>query len=137
MNWIRLVTLLTLSGILAPRSVGAQPNRAPGASAPDDAAREMKALLSSPDAVAVARLQCATLKPDCPGGAWGLPQLQCFVGSGFAAHREPKPGTDSTSGMDFTQKYSSRLTYGINIPVLSALKKMSSAAKGDGGGKQK
>jgi hypothetical protein len=71
------------------------------------------------------------------GGAWGLPQLQFFVGSGFAVHREPKPGTDSTNGMNFTQKYSSRLTYGINIPVLSALKTVSGAAKGDGGGKQK
>jgi hypothetical protein len=71
------------------------------------------------------------------GGAWGLPQLQFFVGSGFAVHRQPKPGTDSTSGMNFTQKYSSRLTYGLNVPVLSALKKVSGAVKGGGAGKQK
>jgi hypothetical protein len=58
------------------------------------------------------------------GSAWGLPQLQFFVGSGFAVHRQPKAGTDS-SGKNFTQRYSSRLTYGINIPVLSTLKKVS------------
>jgi hypothetical protein len=212
MNSIRFVVLLTLSGILAAHTVGAQENPAPGASAPADAAREMKELLSSPEAVAVARFlnganltcagqipgsfsKCAThlvkhgrtstrdrmpgfglltgvhLSSDVTafelraepleavgqqatfddegtylwdvtgdnflvGGAWGLPQLQFFVGSGFAVHREPKPGTDSTDGMNFTRKYSSRLTYGINIPVLSALKTMSGAAKGDGGGKQ-
>lgn len=63
------------------------------------------------------------------GGAWGLPQLQFFVGSGFATHRELKAGSDPANGSNYTQKYSSRLTYGINIPVLSALKKVGHSVK--------
>jgi hypothetical protein len=58
------------------------------------------------------------------GGAWGIPQLQFFVGSGFANQRVPRAGANPASGDNFEQRYASRLTYGINVPVFSALKKL-------------
>lgn len=58
------------------------------------------------------------------GGAWGIPQLQFFVGSGFAATRVLQPGKDPQNGASYIQKYSSRLTYGINVPVFTAIKKV-------------
>lgn len=66
------------------------------------------------------------------GGSWGIPQLQFFVGSAFAAHRVPIQGTTGTNrsgGQNFEQRYGSRLSYGINVPVLSVLKKLTGAAK--------
>lgn len=65
------------------------------------------------------------------GGTWGIPQLQFFVGSAFANHRYLPPGADPSNGASYKQRYSSRLTYGINIPVVSAIKKLTSK-KDDG-----
>ena len=58
------------------------------------------------------------------GGAFGLPQIQVFVGSAFANHRIPISGTTPASPLDVKQRYASRLTYGLNVPVLSALEKL-------------
>lgn len=61
------------------------------------------------------------------GGAWGFPQLQFFVGSAFANHQVLPAGADPKSGASYTQGYASRLTFGINVPVLAAIKKLASA----------
>jgi hypothetical protein len=63
------------------------------------------------------------------GGAWGIQQLQFFVGTGFANHQVLTPGADPKLGTSFTQKYGSHLTYGINVPVASVITKMAAAAK--------
>ena len=57
-------------------------------------------------------------------GAFGIKEFQIFIGSGFANQRVLKPGTDPANGANYTQRYASRLTYGINVPVVSALKKL-------------
>ncbi len=51
-------------------------------------------------------------------GAFGIKELQLFVGSAFANQRVLKPGTDPANGANYTQRYASRLTYGINVPVV-------------------
>ncbi len=77
------------------------------------------------------------------GGAWGIPELQFFVGSGFADHNVLKPGASATTGTNFEQRYASRLTFGINIPVMAAVKKLQSkngnnaSGAGTGGANQK
>lgn len=63
------------------------------------------------------------------GGAWGVKQLQFFVGSAFANHRVLNAGSDPKLGTSYTQRYTSHLTFGINVPVLSAIKKVSSGTK--------
>ena len=57
-------------------------------------------------------------------GAFGIKEFQVFIGSAFANQRVLKPGTDPANGENYTQRYASRLAYGINVPVLSALKKL-------------
>ncbi len=57
-------------------------------------------------------------------GAFGIKEFQVFIGSAFANQRVLKPGADPANGENYTQRYASRLTYGINVPVLSALKKL-------------
>jgi hypothetical protein len=56
--------------------------------------------------------------------------LQFFVGSGFANHNVLKAGADPSVATNYSQRYSSRLTYGINIPVLSAIKQLAAKAGG-------
>lgn len=58
------------------------------------------------------------------GAAWGIPEVQFFVGSGFANHNVLKAGADPTKGTSFEQRYASRLTFGINVPVMAAIKKL-------------
>jgi hypothetical protein len=60
-------------------------------------------------------------------GAFGIKEIQIFVGSGFVNQRILKPGTDPADGANYTERYASRLTYGINVPVLSALKSLTDA----------
>jgi len=57
-------------------------------------------------------------------GAFGFKEIQVFVGSTFANQRVLKPGADPADGANYTQRYASRLTYGINVPVLSVLKQL-------------
>ena len=64
------------------------------------------------------------------GGAWGIKQLQFFVGSAFANHNLAPAGTTSTTGNNIKQRYSSHLTYGINVPIVDALKKLASGKSG-------
>lgn len=59
------------------------------------------------------------------GGAFGIKEFQIFVGSAFANQRVLKPGADPANGANYTQRYASRLSYGINVPVAAALKKLS------------
>ena len=58
------------------------------------------------------------------GGAWGFRELQFFLGSAFANHRTLRPGTDPANGANYEQRYSSRFSYGLNIPVVEAIKKL-------------
>lgn len=58
------------------------------------------------------------------GGAWGFSQLQFFVGSGFYTQRVQSPGAAGGSAALSTERYRTRLTYGINVPVWSALQKL-------------
>jgi len=67
------------------------------------------------------------------GGAWGIQQLQFFVGSAWANHRVLLPGSDPKTGSSYTQRYSSQLSFGINVPVLSAIKKMAGSGKSNSG----
>jgi hypothetical protein len=57
-------------------------------------------------------------------GAFGIKEFQVFIGSAFANQRVLKPGADPANGANYTQRYASRLAYGINVPVLAALKKL-------------
>lgn len=57
-------------------------------------------------------------------GAFGIKEFQVFIGSAFANQRVLKPGTDPANGENYTQRYASRLAYGINVPVLAVLKKL-------------
>jgi hypothetical protein len=66
------------------------------------------------------------------GGAWGIQQLQFFAGSGFANHKVLTPGADPKAATSYTQKYASHLTFGINVPVMSAIKKLASQQKSGG-----
>jgi len=59
------------------------------------------------------------------GGAWGFPFLQFFVGSGFANTKVPVAGGAAGATVE---QYKSRATYGLNIPVLSAIEKVKAAA---------
>lgn len=68
------------------------------------------------------------------GGAWGIQQLQFFVGSGFANHRYLPPGADPKNGANYQQRYGSHLTYGINVPVVSAIKKLTTKKDSDASG---
>lgn len=54
------------------------------------------------------------------GGAWGIKELQFFAGSSFAARRVPVAGTQN----QFDQRYASRFSFGLNVPVFDVLKKM-------------
>jgi hypothetical protein len=63
------------------------------------------------------------------GGSWGFRELQFFVGSGFANHRTLTSGADPSNPLSYQQRYSSRLTYGLNIPVAAAIKKVKDSAK--------
>jgi len=67
------------------------------------------------------------------GGAAGFSWLQFFVGSGFANRRTLIPGRNPMDGTSYEQRYASRLTYGLNIPVSAALKKVTSAVASAGG----
>ncbi len=62
------------------------------------------------------------------GGAWGIKQLQFFVGSAFANHNVAPTGSATATAANITQRYSSHLTFGINVPVLDAIKKLGSAS---------
>ena len=50
------------------------------------------------------------------GGAWGIPQLQGFFGRAYAARTVPNNGGE--------QHYKHDWTYGINLPILSAIKQL-------------
>ena len=63
------------------------------------------------------------------GLALGIPEVQFFAGRSFTNHRVPIEGTDSTNGANFKQEYEQGWSFGINLPVASALKK--AAAKSD------
>jgi hypothetical protein len=63
------------------------------------------------------------------GIALGIPEMQFFVGRSFANHRVPIEGTDTSQGTNFKQKYEQSWSFGINLPVVNALKK--AAAKSD------
>jgi hypothetical protein len=63
------------------------------------------------------------------GMAWGIPQFQFMVGSGFVTQRKLRPGGDAANPADFVQRYVSRTTYGINVPVFSALKRITDKKK--------
>lgn len=65
------------------------------------------------------------------GLALGIPEIQFFVGRSFTNHRVPIAGTDSSNGANFTQEYEKSWSFGINLPVVSALKKVTG-----GGGKK-
>jgi hypothetical protein len=67
------------------------------------------------------------------GGAWGIQQLQFFVGSAFANHNVAPAGSTAPTGTGVTQRYASRLTYGINVPVLDALKKLAPSSSSSSG----
>jgi hypothetical protein len=54
------------------------------------------------------------------GGAWGIKELQFFAGSSFAARRVPIAGLPN----QFDQRYTSRLSFGLNVPVFDVVKKM-------------
>jgi hypothetical protein len=69
------------------------------------------------------------------GGAWGFQYLQFFAGAAFANQNVPAGSTPPASGADLTQKYKSSFAFGLNVPVVSALKQLTSssnaAASGD------
>jgi hypothetical protein len=54
------------------------------------------------------------------GGGWGIKELQFFAGSSFAARRVPLAGVPN----QFDQRYASRFSFGLNVPVFDVLKKM-------------
>ena len=58
------------------------------------------------------------------GASFGIPQVQFFIGSAFANHRTLIPGKDPADGASYTQRYGSRLAYGVNIPVLLAIRQL-------------
>ncbi|HYP08119.1 MAG TPA: hypothetical protein VER03_17940 [Bryobacteraceae bacterium] len=63
------------------------------------------------------------------GGSWGIQELQFFVGSGFANQRALIPGADPNLGTSYQQRYASRLTYGLNIPIIGAVNWAKAKAK--------
>jgi len=58
------------------------------------------------------------------GVALGLPEFQIFVGRSFTNHRVPANGQDPSNGANLKQEYDKAWSFGINVPVVSALKKM-------------
>ena len=60
------------------------------------------------------------------GGAWGFSQLQFFVGAAFANHLTLIEGKDPKVATSYEQRYQSTFTFGINVPVVSALKQVMS-----------
>jgi hypothetical protein len=59
------------------------------------------------------------------GGGWGISWFQFFVGSAWVA--EEVPGAGGLPGTE--QRYASRLTYGLNVPVLKVIDRITK--KGD------
>jgi hypothetical protein len=57
------------------------------------------------------------------GLAWGFPQIQGFFASAWVNQTIPNGGG--------TQRYQQRWTYGINVPVLSAIKQLSNKKSAD------
>jgi hypothetical protein len=57
------------------------------------------------------------------GLAFGIPEFQLFVGRTFTNHRVPKEGQDPSNGANLKQEYDQAWSFGINVPVVSALKK--------------
>jgi hypothetical protein len=58
------------------------------------------------------------------GLALGLPEFQFFVGRSYTNHRVPEEGKDPSNGANLKQEYDKAWSFGINVPVVSALKKM-------------
>lgn len=63
------------------------------------------------------------------GGASGFSFFQFFVGSAFARHNVKAPGEPGGTPNKLVGRYGSRLTYGINVPVFSAIQKVSAKKK--------
>jgi hypothetical protein len=60
------------------------------------------------------------------GGAWGIKELQFFAGSAFAVQTVATAGSMPSAGAVSMQRYASRLVYGINVPIVSAIKQLTS-----------
>ena len=63
------------------------------------------------------------------GLAWGIPEFQVFAGRSFTAHRVPEEGKDPSNGANLKQEYDKAWSFGINVPVVSALKKVTAKAE--------
>jgi hypothetical protein len=58
------------------------------------------------------------------GLALGVPEFQIFLGRSFTNHRVPRDSSQPATGTNLKQEYKQAWSFGINVPVVTALKKV-------------